>query len=151
MQVLDFGGAVWEVIGSGAWGATGWGGEEEIVGGHGEGAVGGTGQGSGLAGQGGGYINVPWRPTRRQRAVASSYQGTRRPTLLPKPQAWAGTACSLREATEAGGAWARLLRSPAPAPPAPPPGCLPFLPPPLSGAAGLASASVPALTESARG
>lgn len=44
--------------------------------------------------QGGGYINVPWRPERQPKAVASSYQGTGRPTLLPKPQAWAGTACS---------------------------------------------------------
>lgn len=66
---------------------------------------GGTGQGH-LAHQNHGYINVPWR---RREAASSSKQrmaqaerdclilsgNTKSHTLLPKPQAWAGTECSL--------------------------------------------------------
>lgn len=65
---------------------------------------GGTGHGH-LARQRNGYINVPWR---RREAAGSSKQCKARAErdclilsgnitshmLLPKPQAWAGTACS---------------------------------------------------------
>lgn len=68
-------------------------------------AGGGTGHGH-LARQSHGYINVPWR--RRGAAGSSKLRmaqaerdclilsgNTTSHTLLPKPQAWAGTACSL--------------------------------------------------------
>lgn len=72
-----------------------------------------TGQGY-LARQDHGYINVPWR---RREAATSSKQhraqaerdclilsgNTTSHTLLPKPQAWAGTACSLSGRLAGGG------------------------------------------------
>lgn len=72
-----------------------------------------TGQGY-LARQDHSYINVPWR---RREAATSSKQhraqaecdclilsgNTTSHTLLPKPQAWAGTACSLSVRLAGGG------------------------------------------------
>lgn len=126
--MLDFGGAVWEVIGSGAWGATGWGGEEEIVGGARGGGSWGHGAGLRACRAGRGLHKCSLAPNEAAESGCLILSGNTASHTLAQAAGLGGDSMFPQRSHRGGRSMGPPLAEPRPSAPSPAP-WLPSLPP----------------------